>query len=577
MFLKSLTIFDGNKIIRKINFKKGLNLIVDETLGDSDKATGNNVGKTTVLKLVDFCLGGNQKLIYVDPETKREEYTLVKNFLIEHNVVIKLILKDNLEDENSTEILIERNFLPRSKKIRKINGKDYTEEEFELELTKLIFPEHTAEKPTFRQIISHNIRYKEESINYTLKNLDKYTSDVEYETLMLFLLGCEFKGGNLKQDILTKLKQEEVYKNRVSKNQTKTTYETTLSLLNGEIEDLNKRKSNLNLNEHFEEDLNKLNMLKYQINRSSSEISNLNIRRDLIIEAGKELNSNVSNIDLQQLEIIYQQAAKYISTIQKTFEELVQYHNQMIVEKIKFITKELPALEDSILEKNRQLTKLLLNEKTLSLEISKSDSFVDLEAIIGELNDKYRKKGEYETIIQQLNEIDKTIEDLRIKLNEIDSSLFSDDFEQRVKNQINKFNRYFASVSNKLYGEQYALRYDKIVNAKNQRLYVFNTFNTNLSSGKKQGEIVCFDIAYTLFTDDENMPCLHFLLNDKKELMHDNQLLRISEFVSDCNIQFVASILKDKLPKELNKEEYFILKLSPLDKLFRVEKYRELE
>ena len=81
----------------------------------------------------------------------------------------------------------------------------------------------------------------------------------------------------------------------------------------------------------------------------------------------------------------------------------------------------------------------------------------------------------------------------------------------------------------------------------------------------------CFDIAYTVFADEENIPCLHFLLNDKKELMHDNQLMKIAELVNNLDIQFVASILKDKLPDELNNPEYFIVELSEEDKLFRIE------
>jgi hypothetical protein len=64
--------------------------------------------------------------------------------------------------------------------------------------------------------------------------------------------------------------------------------------------------------------------------------------------------------------------------------------------------------------------------------------------------------------------------------------------------------------------------------------------------------------------------CLHFLLNDKKELMHDNQLLKIAQLVNTKGIQFVASILKDKLPEELNREEYFVVKLSQAEKLFRI-------
>ncbi|MCI5122226.1 MAG: DUF2326 domain-containing protein, partial [Candidatus Electrothrix sp. AUS4] len=67
------------------------------------------------------------------------------------------------------------------------------------------------------------------------------------------------------------------------------------------------------------------------------------------------------------------------------------------------------------------------------------------------------------------------------------------------------------------------------------------------------------------------IPCMHFMLNDKKELMHGNQLVKIANLVNTKGIQFVTSILKDKLPEELNKEEYVILKLSQNDKLFKVE------
>jgi len=152
MFIKSLTISSDQGIIRKIPFRKGINLIVDES---AEQITGNNVGKTTVLKLVDFCLGANPKNIYVDPETKRNEYTLVKEFLIDNKVIITLVLVENLDYDDANQIIIERNFLSRTKMIRRVNGEDLTEDEFEKKLLTLIFPEHFAEKPTFRQIISH--------------------------------------------------------------------------------------------------------------------------------------------------------------------------------------------------------------------------------------------------------------------------------------------------------------------------------------------------------------------------------------------------------------------------------------
>lgn len=68
MFLKSLAITKGATIIRDIEFRKGINLIVDKSEG---KITGNSVGKTTVLKLIDFCFGANKNIIWEDPRIKK--------------------------------------------------------------------------------------------------------------------------------------------------------------------------------------------------------------------------------------------------------------------------------------------------------------------------------------------------------------------------------------------------------------------------------------------------------------------------------------------------------------------------
>ena len=387
----------------------------------------------------------------------------------------------------------------------------------------------------------------------------------------LFLLGCEFTKGNSKQELLDKIKQEDTFRKRLEKVQTKSAYETTLALIDSEIEELNKKKSNLNLNENFESDLEALNQVKYSINRISSEISKLNIRKDLINEALLELEKSNSTIDIDQLNQIYQQATSVLGEIQKSFEDMVEYHNNMISEKKKFISNELPTIESKIKSNNTQLNNLLDKEEELSQIISKSDSFEELEILIGELNEKYRLKGEYENTVQQLNDVEENLESYNKTLKTIDEELFSDDFEATVKTQINKFNKHFSSVSELLYNEKYALKYDKVRNRKGQRLYKFSAFNTNFSSGKKQGEISCFDIAYTFFADEENIPCMHFILNDKKELMHDNQLVKIADLVNKNEIQFVASILMDKLPEELNKKEYFIVELSEDSKLFRIE------
>ena len=42
--------------------------------------------------------------------------------------------------------------------------------------------------------------------------------------------------------------------------------------------------------------------------------------------------------------------------------------------------------------------------------------------------------------------------------------------------------------------------------------------------------------------------------------VRNNWLVNIAKLVSVHKIQFVTSILKDELPSELNKEDYFVVK-----------------
>ena len=118
MYLKILKISTDKKTIREIHFKKGINLIVDNTPDfntNEEIKTGNNVGKTTILKLIDFCFGAKPEIIYSDNDSGKQTYNKVKDFLINNNVLITLELKKDLNDETSDEVIIERNFLSHNK------------------------------------------------------------------------------------------------------------------------------------------------------------------------------------------------------------------------------------------------------------------------------------------------------------------------------------------------------------------------------------------------------------------------------------------------------------------------------
>ncbi|MGK5024844.1 DUF2326 domain-containing protein [Janthinobacterium sp. RB2R34] len=571
MFLKMLQIENLNGIIRKIHFHKGLNLIVDETLGSDPESTGNNVGKTTVLRLIDFCMGGKPQQIYTDPENSKKEYTVVKEFLQKTEVLVTLILTEDLDDQFAKQVVIERNFAARKGIVRRIDGKSLTEAEFLISLTNLIFREHGEKKPSLAQLLAHNIRYKDISLSNTLKNVNQWTKDEEYEALYLFMLGCDFSQGDERQKILTAIRVENIFKSRLETSRTRSAYEASLGVLVGQIDALNARRSTFQVNPDFQDDLGELDRVTYLISVETAEIGRATLRKNLIDEAVQDLSTSRVEIDIEQLTNLYREVTTRLGGVQKSFDELVDFHNRMIDEKTRYIAKEIPQLEIDIAIRRRKLTDLLQLEKKFSDKIAKNGTLAQLELLIGELSEKERQRGEYETVILQIRGVELEITRQTALLTKIDTELFSDDTRAAVQVQVDKFNKVFSRVSNELYNESYFLSFD-VAKKNGQNIYKFNTFNLNLSSGKKQGEISCFDIAYTLFADEENIPCVHFLLNDKKELMHDNQLTQIARLVERENdhVQFVASILRDKLPAELNNEEFFIVKLSQQDMLFRI-------
>ena len=574
MYLSKLTISSPGKVIRDIEFHKGLNLVVDET-PENTTGTGNNVGKTTVLRIIDYCLGGDVNGIYRNPEDKHESYALVKDFLTCNNVIVTLILVDDL-DTPSKKVEIERDFKTGRSSLIRINGKDVTRKDFVAELESAIFPEVKAETPSFRQIIAHNIRIDNLRLENTLKTLTMGKNE-EYEALYLFMFGCPNDSAARKTQLAQEIDTEKKYKRRMERNRSKNEYKAALSVIESDIEKLVERKDNLNINENLQMDIDSLNALRAQINKVTSRTSLLSLRRELINETVESFDKQNFGEDVVQLEMIYKQASAYVPKMQRTFKELVDFHNTMLENKKAFVAQELPSIQEEIESLSVELERLQEKETVMAEKVLKSDTYEELESIIVQLSELSRRKGEFESYVSQIESAEKAIKEKCEEMKKIDDGLFTEDFARRLEAQRDKFNKIFSEVSREIYDEQYIISYD-VYNQKGKQLYKFHiTDVANFSSGKKQGEISCFDIAYTVFADQESIPCLHFILNDKKELVHGNQLNKFAEAVNKYNVQFVCSMLYDKLPPVLRKDEHVVVRLSQDSKLFRIEELAQSE
>ena len=565
MFLKQLLIGNDDFIIRNITFHKGINLILDNTKSEDKKESGNNVGKSTVIKLIDFCFGSKSESIYVDPEFKKPNIQ-VEKFLKENNITITLKLVEDLEDNTSAEIIIKRNFLKNSEKIQEVNGETIKDDKkFQQKLKELIF-KSLEEKPTFKQIISKNIRDDKNRVEHTLKVLSPYTSQDEYEALYLYWLGIDLDSNKRKQELLAVKKIEENLQKRLKKESNISQIEQALIIVSKSIVSYEQKKETFSINPNYSDELENLNKVKSTLNKHSTDLGRLELRRELIIESQEELEKDFADIDTQKIKSLYNNAKKLIPTIQKSFEQTLTFHNDMVKEKIRYITEELPELESKITVAKKEIAKYLQQELELAEKLKKGNFNEELHEVISNLTKLYEQKGNLEEKKRlwesSLNNLKEAIDEL----DKIDKGIES--HHELIQKRITKFNEFFSDLSYRLYGEHFILSSQQ--NEKGFEL-VIDSISGKLGTGKKKGQIFAFDLAYMQFADALDIKCLHFVLLDQIENVHDNQLSSLLlEIINNINGQYILPVLADKLPSEIDAKQYEVLSLSQDDKLFKI-------
>lgn len=99
------------------------------------------------------------------------------------------------------------------------------------------------------------------------------------------------------------------------------------------------------------------------MNALSNTLNRLKLRRELIIESKMDLEKDKTNIDTTHIQELFNDAKALIPSLQKTFEQTL--------EKIKYITEELPQVEAEIDFNENRLITLLATEKFLSNKLKK--------------------------------------------------------------------------------------------------------------------------------------------------------------------------------------------------------------
>ncbi|MGD6735461.1 hypothetical protein ACP5PY_03395 [Photobacterium leiognathi subsp. mandapamensis] len=184
MRLNELYIFKDKVIIRKVQFKDGVNLIVDSTSEES--SSGNSIGKSTLSRVIDYMFLGKGKDIYEAPEFKKPIPEIVE--LIEKNEIYVLLTVTGFNGANYEF----GRFLAinDSSKYYYINGEEVGLEKYKKILSEQVFG-LKDEKPSLRNVVQKFIRNTHDKMQNTARFLHLNTKPDAYDQLYLYLFGFD--------------------------------------------------------------------------------------------------------------------------------------------------------------------------------------------------------------------------------------------------------------------------------------------------------------------------------------------------------------------------------------------------
>lgn len=555
----------SEEVIREIQFKeKGLNLIIDDT-PESLRESGNSVGKSTAIKIIDLCLGAKSvRELYYDSDT-RSENVVVKDFLEEYKVQAELILID----ENKREYSIKRDLFLRGKKY--IFDEPYSEQDFWDELKKIIFGLKEP-RPTFRQLIPKFVRVENTAEERMIKFLPIMTGSDVYDTIYCFLFQIYSdellsKKGEITENLFECQKTIQMLEKSKSISSL-SVLKQSLEIINSDLKDLYDKRNKLSYMDEYREELDSKRKLTLRINDLQEKMELVEFEISNIENSIVSLSKEKSEINIQILQAIYQEAKSYIPKLQKNFEDMISFHNSMIQNRIDFIQKQLNVKKELLEQYSSQLANILEQKEKITIEALDEGLLDELNMLNRKIEDLSLKKGEIKQSIQLLEEQEAVRQGLNKELLDIQNQMENDGIDEKIK----KFNQFFSDYCDKLYGEKYLLAYNE--NWKEEKKFPVSiaSLGGKVGTGKKKAVIVAFDLAYMQYSIHMGIKVPQFVIHDKMENTHINQIKTIFEICEEIDGQYIIPILRERIDKVDQKyvQKAKVLELSTNNKFFGI-------
>lgn len=569
MFIGSVKLRNSinGQVMREVVFHKGANLIVDAY--ESDRH--NKVGKTTFLKLIDVLLGANGKdRLYKDDETNSVNEEL-RDIIKEKRVVGEMTLVNSFEQPSSQNVELKVELFPRGKYF--FEGEKVSANRYRELLGETLFAVN-SNKPTFRQLIKSFVRISLSGDDYSFLRTLTSASIADYRAVYNYLFDIsdselDARLAELNRE-LNKLKESAKQYRRLAGIEDEEQLIQVGVALERECQRVESRLGDLFDADEFKANRETIEEARSQYARLCSDLAEIEFRMERNAECIERARKEIARqADLSLSRSFYEEVRSLIPSVNKTFEDMVEFNRALCKNEITYFQEVGAELESERVGIQAKLTTFSV-ENSRFLSLLDGEAMNEYEALLGECMRLRQEMGRNTEVLSTLQGYGG-----RIKTLESQIASLSDGGEEREssisshQDRMNSFNNYFTPMAKAVNGERPILTYSTATD----KFPVAITDLNGSSTGTRKSLLAVYDLSYQEFAIANKIEAPRFVVQDVVENVEGEDLKKIVDIANSINCQFIVAVLKEKLdssriPQDAQ-DSMCILELSKQDKLFQ--------
>lgn len=569
MFIGSVRLRNSitGRVIREVVFHQGANLIVDAF--DSDRH--NKVGKTTFLKLIDVLLGANGRdRLYKDDETNSVNEEL-RDIIKEKRVVGEMTLVNSLDrpSNHNVELMVE--LFPRGRYF--FDGEKVSATKYRELLGDTLFAVSSS-KPTFRQLIKSFVRISLSGDDYSFLRTLTRASNVDYRAVYNYLFDIsdselDARLAELNRE-LNKLKESAKQFKRFAGIKDEEQLAQVGVALERECQRVESRLDDVLDAEEFKANREAIEEARNRYAELRSDLAEIEFKigrnAESIERAKKEA---AKQADLSLSRSFYDEVCSLIPSVNKTFEEMVEFNRALCENEITYFQEVGAELQ---LERASAQAKLVdfSAENLRYFSLLDGEAMTEYEVLLEECMRLRQEMGRNSEVLSTLHGYDGRMKELESQIASLSEG--GEERESSVsshQDMMNSFNSYFTPMANDVNGERPILTYSTATN----KFPVAITDLNGSSTGTRKSLLAVYDLSYQEFAIANRIEVPRFVVQDVVENVEGEDLKKIIDIANGIDCQFIVAVLKEKLDSSQIPQEaqdvMCILKLSKQDKLFQ--------